>query len=105
MSRPASRQASEASVPSRPGSRDMLREASLSRPSTSHSAYSIGAATRGALSPIASEGALSPDRVDVNDGGGVFKLTRPALPPSSLPQISSKPKRKKSARSSRSSGS
>ena len=104
MSRPASRQASEASVPSRPGSRDMLREASLSRPSTSHSTYSIGAATRGALSPIASEGALSPDRVDVNDRGGVFKLTRPALPPSSLPQIS-KPRRKKSARSSRSSGS
>merc|ERR1712138_121360 len=72
----------------------MLREASLSRPSTSHSTYSIGAATRGALSP---------DRVDVNDRGGVFKLTRPALPPS-LPQIP-KPKRKKSARSSRSSGS
>ena len=90
-------------MPSRPGSRDMLREASLSRPSTSHSAYSIGAATRGALSPIVSEGALSPDRVDVNDRGGVFKLTRPALPPS-LPQIP-KPKRKKSARSSRSSGS
>ena len=81
----------------------MLREASLSRPSTSHSTYSIGAATRGALSPIVSEGALSPDRVDVNDRGGVFKLTRPALPPS-LPQIP-KPKRKKSARSSRSSGS
>ena len=90
-------------MPSRPGSRDMLREASLSRPSTSHSTYSIGAATRGALSPIVSEGALSPDRVDVNDRGGVFKLTRPALPPS-LPQIP-KPKRKKSARSSRSSGS
>ena len=65
-------------MPSRPGSRDMLREASLSRPSTSHSTYSIGAATRGALSPIVSEGALSPDRVDVNDRGGVFKLTRPA---------------------------
>ena len=80
-------------MPSRPGSRDMLREASLSRPSTSHSTYSIGAATRGALSPIVSEGALSPDRVDVNDRGGVFKLNRPALPPS-LPQIRSQNERR-----------
>ena len=76
------------SMPSRPASRDALREASLaSRPSTAASAT------------------VTPGRVDAAarmGGGGVFKLTRPALPPSKLPQIH-KPRRRRSACSNRSS--